>query len=87
MISRTHSWIVTDFYPDKANELPVVLYHSERAERKDVHVFKHRPRSADSDVKCDLHPRWNRDERQIAVDTCEAGLRQVRILDVSDMVA
>jgi hypothetical protein len=66
--------------------LPVILYHPERAERKDVHVFDHRPRSNDSDVKCDLHPRWSRDERLIAVDTCEAGFRQVKILDVKNLV-
>jgi hypothetical protein len=86
MIARSHSWIVTDFYPDKANRFPVILYHPERAERKDVHVFDHRPRSNDSDVKCDLHPRWSRDERLIAVDTCEAGFRQVKILDVKNLV-
>lgn len=86
MIARSHSWIATDFYPDKANRLPAIVYHPERGDRRDVHVFTHRPRSNDSDVKCDLHPRWSRDERMIAVDTCEAGLRQVRILDVSNIV-
>jgi len=86
MVARSHPWIVTDFYPDKSSCLPLILYHPERAERKDVHVFQHRPRSNDSDVKCDLHPRWNRNERQVSVDTCESGLRQVRILDVSDIV-
>lgn len=86
MIARSHKWIVTDFYPDKAGAMPVVLFNAERAERKDVQVFTHRPRSSDSDVKCDLHPRWSRDERLIAVDTCEAGLRQVRVLDVGEMV-
>jgi len=55
--------------------------------RIDAHVFEHNPRSHDTDVKCDLHPRWNRSERLIAVDTCEAGLRQVRVLDVSDIVS
>ncbi|HVC47832.1 MAG TPA: hypothetical protein VND90_11345 [Terracidiphilus sp.] len=86
MVARKHGWIVTDFYPDKENRLPTILYHSERRTRVDAHVFLHHPRSADSDVKCDLHPRWDRTERQVAVDTCEAGYRQVRILDVCDVV-
>jgi hypothetical protein len=86
MIARSHPWIVTDFYPDKKNRLPVLLFHPDPARRIDVHVFSHKPRSEDSDVKCDLHPRWSRDEKLVAVDTCEAGLRQVRILDVSDLV-
>jgi len=86
MVARLHGWVVTDFYPDRDGTLPVILYHSGKNLRVDAQVFSHRPRSQDSDVKCDLHPRWDRAERQIAVDTCEAGNRQVRILDVSDIV-
>ena len=86
MIARSHPWVATDFYPDKTGSLPVIVYNSECGKRTDAHVFAHRPRSKDSDVKCDLHPRWNRSEQMIAVDTCEAGFRQVRILDVSDIV-
>jgi hypothetical protein len=86
MIARSHKWIVTDFYPDKTGKLPLILYHPDLARRVDVHVFAHNPRSSDSDVKCDLHPRWSRSERLLAVDTCEAGFRQVRILDVRDLV-
>ncbi|MGB6974482.1 MAG: hypothetical protein WBD67_07355 [Terracidiphilus sp.] len=86
MVARTHGWIVTDFYPNRKNQLPTILYHSERGTRVDAQVFLHRPRSEDSDVKCDLHPRWDRTERQVAVDTCEKGRRQVRILDVREVV-
>ena len=87
MIGRLHRWITTDFYPDKSGHLPLILFDRERMNRIDAHVFEHNPRSHDTDVKCDLHPRWNRSERLIAVDTCEAGLRQVRVLDVSDIVS
>lgn len=87
MIARSHKWVVTDFYPDKTGKLPVILYNPDLARRVDVQSFAHHPRSSDSDVKCDLHPRWNRSERLLAVDTCEAGFRQVRILDVRDLVA
>lgn len=86
MIARSHRWLVTDFYPDKNGRHPVILFNPDQARRNDAHVFAHNPRSKDSDVKCDLHPRWNRTEQLIAVDTCEAGFRQVRVLDVSDVV-
>jgi hypothetical protein len=86
MIARSHAWLVTDFYPDKSDRLPLILYNADRNERRDVQVFAHRPRTTDTDVKCDLHPRWSRDERMVAVDTCESGLRQVKIFDVSDVV-
>jgi hypothetical protein len=87
MIARTHDWIVTDFYPDKNGKLPVILYNHDRNCRIDAHVFSHFPPTNDSDVKCDLHPRWNRTEQCIAVDTCESGCRQVRVLDVSKIVS
>lgn len=86
MVARSHSWLVTDSYPDRRRQVPVILYHPERAERKTVIKFKYAPRTTDGDVKCDLHPRWDRSESLVAVDTCEAGLRQVKILDVSDIV-
>ena len=86
MIARSHRWIATDYYPDKTGKLPVIVYNSENGTRRDAHIFTHEPRSKDTDVKCDLHPRWSRDEQMIAVDTCEGGIRQVRILDVRDIV-
>lgn len=86
MIARTHDWIATDFYPDEKNRLPVILYNYKNGTCQELHTFTHHPRSSDTDVKCDLHPRWNRDETQIAVDTCEAGVRQVRVVDVADIV-
>ena len=86
MVGRSNGWMVTDFYPDRENRLPVIVYNPERNVRTDVHWFTHHPRSSDTDVKCDLHPRWNRAESLVAVDTCEAGYRQVRVLDVSDIV-
>lgn len=86
MIARSHAWLVTDFYPNKSDQLPLILFNADRNERRDVQVFAHRPRTTDTDVKCDLHPRWSRDECMIAVDTCESGLRQVKIFDVTDVV-
>lgn len=87
MISRSHGWVATDFYPDKLGNVPLILFDPSRSRRIDAHIFKYFPRSTDTDVKCDLHPRWSRSERLVAVDTCEAGFRQVKILDVRDLVA
>jgi hypothetical protein len=86
MIARSHPWVLTDFYPDAKNQMPVMLYRPEDQRRIDLHRFTHHPRSKHTDDKCDLHPRWNRDETLVAVDTCEDGYRQVRILDARDIV-
>ena len=85
MVARSHHWIVTDYYPSN-QYAPVFLYNTHSSACLNVHTFQYNPRSLDSDVKCDLHPRWNRSERLIAVDTCESGYRQVRIVDVEDVV-
>lgn len=87
MVARSHAWVVTDFYPNSKGTLPVILFDRQSNKRTDAHVFRHAPRSVDTDVKCDLHPRWSRTERMVAVDTCEAGYRQVRVLDVAGIVA
>jgi hypothetical protein len=86
MVARTHGWMVTDRYPDRSGTLPLILYNAERDHCVNVKLFRHNVRSVDLDVKCDLHPRWNRSERLVAVDTCEAGNRQVRIVDVEGIV-
>lgn len=87
MVARSHGWIVTDFYPDKNSRMPVILYNAERSLRVDAQTFIHHSRSEDTDAKCDLHPRWSRSESRVAVDTCEEGYRQVRVLDVQDIVS
>jgi hypothetical protein len=87
MFARSHRWLLTDTYPDGSEKLPLILYHLDEHRRVDVAWFEDGVTSAQGDAKCDLHPRWNRDETMIAVDTCEAGLRQVQLVDVRDIVA
>jgi hypothetical protein len=38
------------------------------------------------DIRCDLHPRWNRDGTQVCVDSAHEGERQMYVIDVSDLV-
>ena len=85
MFARRHRWILLDTYPDNGR-YPVILYHQDNGERIDPAVFAYGVRSSDTDAKCDLHPRWDRSETRIAVDTCEAGVRRVQIVDVADIV-
>jgi hypothetical protein len=86
MVARSHRWTVTDKYPARTGLVPLILYDQDSQTCSNVQAFSYSPRSRDSDVKCDLHPRWNRTETLVAVDTCEAGNRQVRLVDVRDIV-
>lgn len=78
-------WLMTDTYPDWRRRATLILYHwgSGRAVR--VAEFPAR-RELDNEVRCDLHPRWSRDGREVCVDSAHTGARQMYALDVSAVV-
>ncbi len=41
------------------------------------------PEPFSGEIRCDLHPRWSRDDRRICFDSVHTGCRQVYIMDVS----
>ena len=86
MISNTRKWMVVDEYPSPNGSTPLMLVHLSDRRRIDLAQFQHNVGSSDSDLKCDLHPRWNRSETQVGVDATAEGRRQFTVLDVSDFV-
>lgn len=86
MIARSHDWLVTDTYPDATGTMPLILQHRVTGRRIDVARIHDGVTSTDTDAKCDLHPRWSRDETRIAVDFCRDGKRGLAIFDVGAVV-
>ena len=41
------------------------------------------PRYSDLGLKCDLHPRWDRSDEKVCIDTARSGSRQVEIYDLA----
>ncbi|HSI82302.1 MAG TPA: hypothetical protein VK970_00890 [Candidatus Methylacidiphilales bacterium] len=77
-------WVLTDTYPDAEDFRTLILYHVATGERIDIGRFHAPP--MEWQIRCDLHPRWNRDGTQICIDSLHEGVRQMYVLDVSAII-
>jgi len=66
------SFVVTDTYPDRQRLASVYLLNGDEI-RKLARVFA--PFMYDNDVRCDLHPRWNRAGDKVCFDSVFDGHR------------
>lgn len=79
------TWLLTDEYPDENSRQPLLLWHMQ--EERLVHMGSyHSPLPFRGEIRCDLHPRWSRDERRVSFDSIHEGSRQVYVIDVSEVV-
>ncbi len=79
-------WFVTDTYPDEQRNQALMLFDMDNSRRIDIGAYPSDLSVGDGDIKCDLHPRWNRDGTLISVDTTRAGVRQCVIVDPSPVL-
>lgn len=86
MMSQDRKWMIVDEYPHSNGDTPLMLVKMESQTRTDLVTFKHDVGSDNSDLKCDLHPRWDRSGTRVGVDASENGRRQFTIVDVSDLI-
>ena len=84
--SPDRRWILTDTYPDAAGRRFLLLYNVEDDETQVLGEFAS-SRAMQGAIRCDLHPRWNRDGTQICIDSSHEGTRQMYVIDVADIVA
>ena len=79
-------WLVTDSYPDRGRMRRLLLCRPEAGVVVEAGAF-HAPWRYDNEVRCDLHPRWNRDGTRVSIDSAHEGVRWTYIVDVSRLVA
>jgi hypothetical protein len=92
--SSDSRWMLTDTYAGADLRRRLILFHLRTGTAVEVGSFYALPdpRSgttaefATSNVRCDLHPRFNRDGRQICIDSVHTGTRQMTVIDVSSIV-
>ncbi len=78
-------WLLSDTYPDDvSNERLLILYDVANDRRYDIGSFYTAPNLGKPN-RCDLHPRWRPDAREICIDSVHEHARQMYIVDVSSL--
>lgn len=71
--------VITDTYPDRARVAAIYLIKENRINNL-ARVFA--PFRYDNDVRCDLHPRWNRAGDKVCFDSVFEGRRGIYIISI-----
>jgi hypothetical protein len=79
-------WILNDTYPDKQRLQHPYLYDTRTGKRYPLGHF-HSPPQYTGEWRCDNHPRFSPDGRNVVIDSPHAGGRQLYLIDVSGIVA
>ncbi|MDO8505560.1 MAG: hypothetical protein Q7S48_03210 [bacterium] len=69
-------YILMDTYPDRARVSNLILYDSNVNDREDIAKL-YNPFCYNNDLRCDLHPRWNRTGTAVAFDAVYSGTRSL----------
>ncbi|NQU45354.1 hypothetical protein HQ520_18900 [bacterium] len=81
-LSPDGKYLLTDTYPDRLRRRTLILYDLHKKHRTNLaRLFV--PFNFDGNFRCDLHPRWSRDGKQIAFDSVHEGRRRLYIADLS----
>ena len=80
-LSPTGRWVVTDTYQDRWRYRILLIYDLRTNQRKDIGRF-FVPNLYEGALRCDLHPRWNRDGTRICFDSVHQGYRRLYVADV-----
>ena len=84
--SQDSKWMLTDSYPDeKNNKRSLYLFNNENHELFEVGKFYANP-NLPTPIRCDLHPNWSRDCKQVCFDSIHEGARHIYIMNVSQLI-
>ena len=81
--SPDSSSILTDTYPDKYGEQRLLLYTPDQGLIELSRFFS--PVRFRGEVRCDLHPRWDRSGQYVCVDSAHDGGRALYVIRLDDL--
>jgi hypothetical protein len=85
-ISPGGRWVVTDTYQDRWRYRTLLIYDLLTSRRADVGRF-FVPCGYEGPLRCDLHPRWNRDGTKVCFDSVHQGYRRLYVADVGTLTS
>jgi hypothetical protein len=80
--SPNSSSILTDTYPDNYGEQRLLLYTSEQNLIEIARFFS--PTRFRGEMRCDLHPRWDRNGRNVCIDSAQEGTRSLYVISLGE---
>ena len=83
--SYNGKWILTDTYPEPESFLRTMKVYIVEEDREVIVGRYLSPPPCVGEVRCDLHPRWSRDDGQICFDSVHEGARQVYVVDTPNL--
>ena len=76
-------WLLSDTYQDDDYYQSLYLFDAKRGVRVDIGRFFIPESFCNSPIRCDLHPRWDRDGSLVCIDSLHSGARQMHVFDVT----
>jgi hypothetical protein len=83
--SPDRNWLLYDSYPFHDKHRHLYLYDLRRGQAFELAAFLDDHPWSLTDIRCDLHPRWDRTGRAISFDSTHEGFRAVYYVDVSSL--
>ncbi len=83
--TRDGKWLLMDSYPKHRAACALLLWNMEEERLVPLGEFASPPAFRD-EVRCDLHPRFNRAQDKVSFDSIHEGSRQVYIMNIDSVV-
>lgn len=84
--SPDRRWVLNDTYPDRYDMRTLMLYRWADGTRLDLARLYSPKARWWGEIRCDLHPRWNRDGTMVCIDSVHMGERQMYVMDVGEFL-
>jgi hypothetical protein len=83
--SNNKQWLLIDTYPNKSRMSTLLFYNVKKEKVITIGSF-FSPLKYSGEYRCDLHPRFSRDNRAVFIDSVHEGTRRLYQIDVSSLI-